>query len=135
MLFAAVTGLGLLSAPALAQDAAGKFTLTKEVRWGSAVLPAGDYQYSLEHRAGALLLLRNTNGQMGAIVLVKSTTAVNDQGPARLVLERSGDGWFVSSMVITEIGEELSFGAPSLRTEAAKKGTSSPARVASLSNP
>jgi len=34
MLFAAVTGLGLLSAPALAQDAAGKFTLTKEVRWG-----------------------------------------------------------------------------------------------------
>jgi len=135
MLFAAVTGLGLLSAPALAQDAAGKFTLTKEVRWGSAVLPAGDYQYSLEHRAGALLLLRNTNGQMGAIVLVKSTTAVNDQGPARLVLERSGDGWFVSSMVITDIGEELSFGAPSLRTEAAKKGISSPAKVASLSNP
>jgi len=26
-----------------------------------------------------LLLLRNPNGQMGAIVLVKSTTAVNDQ--------------------------------------------------------
>jgi len=46
--------------PALAQDAAGKFTLTKEVRWGSAVLPAGDYQYSLEHRAGALLLLRHS---------------------------------------------------------------------------
>jgi len=129
MLFAAVTGLGLLSAPALAQDAARKI----HPHQGS---PLGEWLFSRRatintHSSTALehcCCCGNTNGQMGAIVLVKSTTAVNDQGPARLVLERSGDGWFVSSMVITDIGEELSFGAPSLRTEAAKKGSAAPPR-------
>jgi hypothetical protein len=128
MLFAAFTVLALSAAPAVAQEASGKFTLAKEVRWGSAVLPAGDYTYSLEHQTGQVLFVRNTNGRTSAIVLVKSASLVSEGEHDRLVLQRSGDDWFVSSMVITNLGQELSFGAPSTHTEPANK-------VAALSTP
>jgi hypothetical protein len=118
----------------MTQDASGKFTLAREVRWGTAVLPAGEYTYWLEHPAGQVLFVRNTNGKMGAIVLVKSASLVNDSEHNRIVLQRAGDDWFVSSMVITRLGQELSFGAPTARTEAAKNGNT-PAKVVALSNP
>jgi hypothetical protein len=129
-----VTLLSLSASPAVAQDASGKFTLTKEVRWGGAVLPAGDYTYSLEHQTGQVMFVRNINGQTGAIVLVKSASLVNDGRHDRIVLQRSADDWFVTSMVITSIGQELSFGAPSTRTETAKNRPG-PAKVAALSTP
>jgi hypothetical protein len=129
-----VTVLGVASVPAMAQDASGKFTLAKEVRWGTAVLPAGEYTYSLGHPTGQVLFVRNTNGKMGVIVLVKSASLVNDSVHDRIVLQRAGNDWFVSSMVVTSLGQELSFGAPTVRTEAAKNGNI-PAKVAALTNP
>jgi hypothetical protein len=134
LLFAVVTVLGVASVPAMAQDASGKFTLAKEVRWGTAVLPAGEYTYSLEHPTGQVLFVRNTNRKMGAIMLVKSASLVNGSERDRIVLQRSGDDWFVSSLVVTSLGQELTFGAPTARTETAKNGTS-PAKVAALTNP
>jgi hypothetical protein len=133
LLFAAATMLSLSSAPAAAQQGSGKFTLAKDVRWGGAVLPAGEYSYSLEHKTGQLLFVRSTNGGASAIVLVKSTSLVNDHQRDQIVLQRSGDDWFVSSMVITSLGQELSFSSPSTHTEPAKNGAS-PAKVAALSN-
>jgi len=134
LLFAMVTVLGVAWVPAMTQDASGKFTLAKEVRWGTAVLPAGEYTYSLERPTGQLLFVRNTNGKMGAIVLVKSASLVNDSEHDRIVLQRAGDDWFVTSMVLTSLGQELSFGAPPVRTEAAKNGNI-PAKVAALTTP
>jgi hypothetical protein len=134
LFFAVAIGLGLASHPAVAQEAAGKFTLAKDIRWGGAVLPAGEYTYALEHQTGQLLFLRNVTGQSGAIVLVRSVSQVSDRGHDRIILQRSGDDWFVSSMVITAIGQELSFAASNTHTEAAKSGAS-PAKVAALTNP
>lgn len=134
LLFAAVIALVVSSIPAAAQQASGKFTLSKDVRWGSAVLPAGEYTYALQHETGQLLFLRSANGETGAIVLVKSATLVSDLEHDRIVLQRSGDDWFVSSMVISEIGQTLSFGSPGARSEAAKNGAV-PAKVAALSIP
>jgi hypothetical protein len=134
LLFAVVTVLGVASVPAMAQGASGKFTLAKEVRWGTAVLPAGEYTYSLEHPTGQVLFVRNTNGKMGAIVLVKSASLVNDSEHDRIVLQRAGDDWFVSSMVLTSLGQELYFGVPTVRTEAAKNGNI-PAKVAAFTTP
>jgi hypothetical protein len=134
-LFLAVTTLLSLSAiSARGQEASGKFTLAKEVRWGGAVLPAGDYTYLLEHPTGQVLFVHNTNGQTSAIVLVKSASLVNSGARDRIVLQRSGDDWFVRSMIITSLGQELSFGAPSTRTETAKN-KSGAAKVAALSTP
>ena len=39
-LFLTLTGFSLLPSAAMAEDARGKFTLAREVRWGSAKLPA-----------------------------------------------------------------------------------------------
>jgi hypothetical protein len=128
MLFAALTVFAVSAIPTVAQEASGKFTLAKEVRWGSAVLPAGEYTYALEHQTGQVLFVRNVNGRANAIVLVKSVSLVNEREHDRLVLQRSGDDWFVSSMVITNLGQQLSFGAPSTHTEQATK-------VAALSTP
>ncbi len=134
LLLAVATLLSLSASSAVAQEASGKFTLAKEVRWGGAVLPAGDYTYALEHQTGQVLFVRNTNSQTSAIVLVKSASLVNDSGHDRIMLQRSGDDWFVSSMVITSLGHELSFGVPSTRTET-PKNRPAPAKVAALSTP
>jgi hypothetical protein len=128
MLFTALTVFAVSAIPAVAQEASGKFTLAKEVRWGSAVLPAGEYTYTLKHQTGQVLFVRNVNGRANAIVLVKSTSLVNEREHDRLVLQRSGDDWFISSMVITSLGQQLSFGAPSTHTGQATK-------VAALSTP
>ena len=43
----AVTAMSFTPSPAAAQEPAhGKFTLTHNVNWGSAVVPAGDYEFS-----------------------------------------------------------------------------------------
>jgi len=128
MLFAALTVFAVSAIPAVAQEASGKFTLAKEVRWGAAVLPAGEYTYALEHQTGQVLLVRNVNGRANAIVLVKSASLVGEREHYRLVLQRSGDDWFVSSMVITNLGQQLSFRPPSTHREHATK-------VAALSTP
>lgn len=51
-LLAAVTAMSLFPAPALAQDASGKFVLPREVQWGGVSLPPGEYgTVNLAHRS------------------------------------------------------------------------------------
>ena len=45
ILLLAVLAAGLSASLASAQEYQGKFTLPFEARWGSAVLPAGDYTF------------------------------------------------------------------------------------------
>ena len=65
----AIAALGLIAAtvsamPASAQAAfKGSFTLTSDVRWGQANLPAGDYTFTLESSAmPARIVVRGANG-------------------------------------------------------------------------
>jgi hypothetical protein len=43
-----VGALGASVIPASAQSTKGTFTLAHKVRWGTAVLPAGDYAFSVD---------------------------------------------------------------------------------------
>ena len=61
-LFLTLTGFSLLPSAAMAEDARGKFTLAREVRWSTAILPAGNYSYSVEHHATGTVMLRSLNG-------------------------------------------------------------------------
>ena len=131
--FAALTFASLLTGSALAEDAAGKFVLTHPVRWGSAVLAPGEYTYKLEHRAQQLLLIRASSGAPGFIVLCTSVSSTAPGTPNSLKLERLGDEWFVSSMSLPELEEELHFQPPSARTEVTR--TASASKLASLSHP
>jgi hypothetical protein len=131
-MFAAISVLALFPASAVASEASGKFTLTREVRWGSIVLPAGDYTYSLEQRGSPVLLLRAASGQPGFLVMARTIESVATESDS-LVLQRHGDEWFVSEMVVGSVGEELSFAAPETHPVAAHKKGAGPDKIASLS--
>lgn len=133
LLFAGVTILTFFVASAVAEDASGKFSLKHPVRWGSVVMPAGDYTYSLEHHASAMLLVRNANGQPGFLVMAKSVSSANDLQPDRLILQRDGNDWFVRSIVLSSIGETLHFPVPASHTQVASASDSG--GIAALSKP
>jgi hypothetical protein len=121
LLIAAVGLLSLLPASAMAQDARGKFTLTTQVHWGKVVLPPGDYRYSLENRAGnAVLMVWNTAGAPGFLVLPASVSRAAGNEMNRLDLQRRGNQWFVSSLVMPEVETAIHFRVPPLESEVAR---------------
>lgn len=129
--FMSLTAFSLLPTAAVAEDARGKFTLAREIRWGSAVLPAGDYTYSVEHHAAGTVVLRSLNGGPNAIVLASSSSVVDPTTAPRLVLTQRGQEWVVTSMIVGGEGEELYF-APSVRAIIPQEAKQ-PARVAEVS--
>lgn len=130
LLFVAISGLSLLPAPALAEDAKGKFTLAREVRWGVAVLPAGDYRYTIEHER--TVTLRSLSGGPSAIVLASSVSLVDSAEAPHLMLKQQGNDWIVTSMVVGNEGKELCF-TPSFSAPLMQE-TKRPTKVALLSN-
>ena len=133
LLLLAVSGLSLLPAPAMAQDARGKFTLPRQVRWGAVTLPAGQYSYSVTRGVSETVILHNSTGG-GAIVMASTVSMADSSQAPRILLHNEGAEWFVSSMVLGTDGEELHFSAPS-RGSQAVQGAESRAKLASLSKP
>jgi hypothetical protein len=108
-LFVVVSAFALLPSTAVAEDARGKFTLAREVRWGTAVLPAGDYSYTVEHHSAGTVVLRSLSGGPSAIVLASSSSlAASTVAPRLMLVQRSRD-WYVTSMIVEGGGEELYF--------------------------
>jgi len=132
LLFVAVSLLSFLPSAVSAQDAKGKFTLAKEVRWGTAVLPAGEYSYSVERRAAGTVMLRSLSGGPSAIVLSTSSSIVDANAAPRLLLTQHGRNWFVTSMILGGDGEELHF-TPHITATPLQDGTV-PAKVAEVSS-
>ena len=87
----ALTALNFAPTLASAQELAhGKFTLTHEVHWGNAKLPAGDYVFSFDPDNGSRLLsLSKVSGTPASyMVLVPGTEDAKPSDGNRLVLER-----------------------------------------------
>src|SRR5260221_6511475 len=109
----------------------GKFTLTHEVHWGSAKLPAGDYEFSFDPDTGARMLnLSKLSGtRAGYMVLVPDTDDSKPSDLSRLVLVATPDGSYVSAMQLPDFGMTLHFAVPSHTTEGqiAKVGTTAAA--------
>ena len=119
----AVLTLGALAVfPSLAaaQSAAGTFTLSHEVNWQRAVVPAGTYRFSLESRGGPsqLLTLRKLNGDYRSFIIVANDVSQSKASDLdQLVLvSRSGKS-FVSSLELPEFETTLHFAVPPERTE------------------
>jgi len=111
----AVASLNFAPKLASAQEPArGKFTLTHEVRWGTAKVPAGDYEFSYDpNRVVPVLSLRKITGtRAGFIVIVPTTEDSKPSDLSRLVLESSPEGSYVSAMRLPESGMTLLFHAP-----------------------
>jgi hypothetical protein len=112
----AVVAIGFLSAStfvasAFAQNAAqGSFTLTHEIRWQNATLPAGDYTFQLKSasRGNAMTV----TGPNGTVFQLASVIERKADGPSILKLERRGEAYFVSEMDLPQVGIQLGYVVP-----------------------
>jgi hypothetical protein len=111
----AFTALNLAPSLASAQEAArGKFTLTREVHWGSAKIPAGDYRFSFDPNAVSrtLTLSKISGARDGYMLLVPSMEDTKSSDLSRLELETTPAGTYVSALHLPESGVTLHFSVP-----------------------
>ena len=111
----ALTALNFAPSLASAQEPArGKFTLTHEVHWGDAKVPAGDYSFSFDPDNGTrvLNLSKLSGDRTSFMLLVPSTEESQASDRSRLVLETTPNGSYVSAMHLPEFGMTLEFAVP-----------------------
>ena len=116
----AATSLTFTTSLASAQEKAhGNFTLKHEVRWQNAVVPAGDYRFSLDSdgASGMLTLTKISGSGTGFLLMVHDTDEVKPSKLNRLVLATTPEGSYVSAMQLPEFGVSLNFAVPSKATE------------------
>jgi len=116
-------------APAAAQDAyKGRFTLTHDVRWSQALLPAGEYTFSLKSTAlPAQILVHGPNGF--AILMTSATDTKKNDAPSSITIERHGGMRVVSDLYLAELGIDLRYSAPKLPHNEIAQGPSSTEQV------
>jgi len=113
--YAAVLAATTLNfAPSLAsaqEPARGHFTLTHEVRWGNARVPAGDYEFTFNIGSVApFLSLTKTSGTRASFMfLVPVMEQSKPADTSLLVLESTPAGSYVSAMQLPDFGMSLHF--------------------------
>jgi hypothetical protein len=98
--------------PASAQNAfQGSFTLAHEIRWQSAVLPAGDYTFAMESTAmPCTMIVRGPNG--ATFELSSSTDNRTVEGPSVLILERRNGDFYVRELYMADRGLHVFYNVP-----------------------
>jgi hypothetical protein len=122
--YAATLTLSALSfAPSLATaQAGGSFTLSHDVHWQKAVVPAGKYKFTVQPDGPARLLMLRKVGSHGANLLLM-VTDVEESHPgdlSRLVVVSRPGGSFVQEMRLPEFGVTLQFAVPAETREMAR---------------
>jgi hypothetical protein len=112
----AAAAFTLAPSSALAQQPArGHFTLTHDVLFGNARIPAGDYEFSYDpqNTAPFLNLSKMSGPRAGFIILVPSTEGTPTGHGSRLVLASSPSGSYVTAMELPDSDLTLHFSTPS----------------------
>ena len=110
--------LSLIPSAASAQSARGSFTLSHEVHWQNAVVPAGTYNFSVESKGPSrLLTLRSLSGHEGFMIMVNAVGSSRFSDLNRLeVVSRAGKS-LVRSMDLPQFETVLHFSVPSESAE------------------
>ena len=118
----AVSAVCLTAASAAAETAHGRFTLTHEVHWQQAVLPAGDYYFTIGEQGPSELLTieKMSGGRTGFMMMVQDTEPVKPDATSQLVVVSTPAGAFVDRMDLPDYGMSLHFKVPSQASETAK---------------
>jgi hypothetical protein len=121
LLVLTIVAMGGSAIPAHAQTATGTFSLAHKVLWAGAVLPPGDYAFSLNSQdSPARVTVRQVGGPMVAMLLPQSISDDNFVGSSSLVLHEEGGESVVSTLRLKNIGMALQFAAPKLATPVAE---------------
>ena len=111
----ATAALNFAPSVASAQEAAqGKFTLTHDVHWQNALVPAGEYRFTLESDGVARVLTLNklSGARTGFMLMAHDTEDSKPTEKSLLVLESTPSGSYVSAMQLPEFGMTLRFSVP-----------------------
>jgi hypothetical protein len=105
-----VGALGASALPASSQNTTGTFTLAHKVRWETAVLPAGDYRFSVDTQAWpARVMVRELGGTTSAMILPLAYSDQKLAGGSTLVIERKAGESVVRSLKLAPVGLALEF--------------------------
>jgi len=117
----AFASLNLAPTLATAQDAVrGKFTLTHDVHWSNALVPAGEYAFTLDSGGvmSMLVLSKMSGPRAGFLLAVHDVDELKTApGANRLILETVAEDRYVSTMLLPEFGKTLRFPVPSPKQE------------------
>jgi hypothetical protein len=131
---AVLTLSALNFAPSLAsaQNAAGTFTLTHEVRWQNAIVPAGLYSFTIggSGPSEVLTLSKLTGTGTSFMLLVTDIDNSPSLGLNQIVVVPRPSGNFVSTMQLPEFGVTLHFTVPSETREVAQAAATTTASAA-----
>jgi len=94
-----------------AQTAAGKFNLPFEVRWGQAVLPPGNYSFTVNSSVSPpnTVLVRGEN--LSARIIMSPVHDDSFSGKNELIVERQGERGTVRTLRLADVGLVLYFRA------------------------
>jgi hypothetical protein len=117
-----LSALNFAPSQASAQDEGGRFTLSHEVHWQKAIVPAGKYRFAIETDGPSKLLNLRQLGGNGAsfVILVNDIADSQSTDLSRLVIVLRASGSFVKQMQLPEFGMTLQFAVPSETREVAR---------------
>ncbi len=130
----AVTSLNFAPSLASAQEKAhGNFTLTHEVHWQNAIVPAGDYRFTFDSggASGMLTLSKLSGARTGFMLMVHDTDESRATDTNRLLLEATSEGSYVSAMHLPEFGITLNFAVPAQAVAIARTAPAATTTMAS----
>ena len=115
VLVLAIAAMGASAIPAHAQRTTGTFSLAHKVRWADAVLPAGNYEFSLDSQNWPVrVTVRQIGGSTVAMLLAQEISDEKLGGSSTLILREEGGQSVVSVLRLQSIGMALQFAAPKL---------------------
>ena len=121
VLLLAIAAMSASAIPTHAQTTTGTFSLAHKVRWANAVLPPGDYVFSLSSEdSPARITIRQVGGPIVAMLLPQSVSADDFVGSSSLVLHQEGGESFVSMLRLKNVGMALEFASPKLEKSVAE---------------
>jgi len=95
-----------------AQVSAGRFTLPVETRWGTAVLPPGDYSFRLPSATLPAVVTVSGQGQKVMIMVTGGTSEHEVSDGSSLTLIRVGQKAFVRSFDLGHLGTTFFYRPP-----------------------
>jgi hypothetical protein len=111
----ALTGVLAPRVATAQQDESGKFTLPAEVHWGAAVLPAGDYSFSVDSLEAStrLYIFRESGPAVGYMITAQARdTMPLSSEKDHLVLEQKDGVVCVTELQLGSEGLVLRFATP-----------------------